>query len=238
MSNRISSEERFNIPKQPYNTCPDIDGLLTSIEGIGDEDEDGDIIEISPDWSSWTSAQDNVDELKFWQESWINIGGQLEDRLIKVINSIDKISNEYKSTPEDNLYYELFSKDEGDLIDLKDTLSSHLSDWKKEIKSLYYDLEYSHDSVIHSVNNNDASSANSIESYRSLVEAFRELGNNYKEIVRDNSYTMLPELCGEPSFEDRYDTLISKKEADLIDFLDHKIPNKKTKNSNQIKIKI
>lgn len=235
-----SSEERFGIPKQPYNTCPDIDGLLSSIKGIGEYDEEGDLIEISPDYKSWSDAQSNVEELKLWQEEWINIGEELIERLTEITDSISKYEDEEELTYEQEAYVELFMSQDSYLRDLKEELSDHLQEWRKTIKSDFWDLEYQYSAVITSVDNNEEDASKEIESYRSLVSDFRTNGNYFKEKVRDNALVYLPEKIDEPSFTEQYEEKIEKIEAEkLLKTMNElgMIKEEKDKPKNRIKLK-
>lgn len=245
MSKIKTSEEEFGLAKQPANICPDIDGFLTSLENMGEEDEDGDLIEIEPDWASWKEVGYNVEELKNWQESWIEIGDELSAILSDIKFSIDKINNEDENiTSENDIHYKLYSDDAGEINHLIIEVDKHMTSWRKNIKSSFQDLEYEHSSIESSVSNNEKSESE-IESYRKMVEDFRELGNYFKPLIRDNAFDLLPELCNRKTFEDIYEDKIENeiKNESIIQFLNEKeeildIKNKIEKQNKTRKIKM
>lgn len=235
----MSSEKKFGISRQPGNTCPDIDGLLDSIKNIGEEDEDGELIEISPDYSSWTSAQDNVDDLKYWQEEWLEIGEEALDRAEDIIKALNKQDNDEALNIEEEYYVEIFKTDRDYLESFIEESKENIEDWRKEIKSMYWDLESLHSSVVSIVDNNDENSAKEVEEYRSLVTSFRDSGNDFKSKIKDDAMTLLPEKCEGETFEDIFNKKIKEKEAEeelKQTMIDLKL-TKKEKTRNKPKIK-
>lgn len=214
-----SSEKRFGISEQPSNTCPDIDGLIDSIPNIGCYDDDGDLIEVDPDYGSIKSAQGNVEDIKSWQEDWLGVGNQLYDRIDEILEAINHVNNsddENDITFEQEAFYHFYNKDEESLSSLKDQLEEHLKDFEKSIKSDFWDCESAYSDIYSAVDSNDENSVNIIEAYRESVVDFRSNGNHFKELIRDNALYLLPEEIDEPSIVDQYEYYLEKKEEEKI----------------------
>lgn len=241
MINKKSSEEMFDIAKQPPIICPDIDGLLNSIKNIGEEDEDGEIIEVDPDWGSWDNAFCGVEELKYWQESWMEIGDNLLDRLNSIEKSIKKYYDDEPLTSEQEMYVKVFEQKYDDVIIAIEDVESTLKDWKKELNYQFKELEWTFFSVQSLVGNNDYNSADIIEEFRDLVAGFRSLGNENKPIIRDNAQAFTPELCNLKPIEDIYDEIIENEDK-VLSFIEEKekeiTPEETVKNKKTNKFKI
>lgn len=244
-----TSESKFGISEQPGNTCPDIDGLIDSIDQIGEYDEDGDLIEVDPDYRSIESAQANVDDIKSWQEDWVNVGQMLIDRLDDIIVGINDLDNHASGetdidiTTEKEAYYHFYHNEHDFITNLKEELEEHLEDWKKSIKSDYWDCESAYSDIISAVDQNNEDSESIIESYRSTVVDFRSNGNYFKEKIRDNALEYLPEEIGEPSIVDKYENYLDEEEERKILESLNRLKEKKddtieNKNKTRKKLKI
>lgn len=232
----MSSESDFDINMQPSDTCPCIDGLLDSVANIGELDDEDEIIEVDPDFRSWSSARDNVEELKLWQEAWLEIGEELIDRFDDIIAAIDFADEEYndqKLTEEQNAYYYFFNRSYDDIESYKEKIKEHIESWKSSISFSYFHLEQQHSEVISLVEKNDYSVLKEIEEYRSLVSGFRSEGNGFKEEIRDFAYDFLPEKCRKKDFITQYDEKMEeedlKKSMKDLSLIKDNIKNKNKK---------
>lgn len=216
-----SSEKRFGISYQPSNTCPDIDGLISSITDIGCFDDDGELIEVSPDYSSIQSAQANVEDIKSWQEDWLNIGQKLFDRVDDILIAINDVFNvdeniDIDITTEKEAYFHFFHNNVDSLEILKEQLEEHLKDFKKSIDNDFWDCERAYSDIYFSIDSNDEKSIDVVEAYRTTVVDFRSNGNYFKELIRDNAYDLLPEEINEPSFLEQYELFLDQKEEEKL----------------------
>lgn len=216
-----SSEKRFGISNQPGNTCPDIDGLISSIPDIGCFDDDGDLIEVDPDYGSIRSAQANVEDIKSWQEDWLSIGQKLYDRIDDILIAISEIENfdensDVDITTEKEAYNHYFHNNVESLEMLKEQLDEHLKDFQKSIKDDFWDCESAYSDIYSAIDSNDENSVQIIENYRTTVVDFRSNGNYFKELIRDNAYDLLPEEIDEPSFLEQYELYLDEKEEATI----------------------
>lgn len=211
-----SSEEKFGIMKQPWNTCPYIDDFLKSVVNIGDEDEDGEIIAVSPDYSALKDAQRNVEELQSWQKEWIEVVGEnLIERFQNIIEAHKKEEQEKKlSFEEEALLF--FFKDIDNVIYLKESIFEHLVEWNKEIKLDMWDLESLYSSVESLADNQDISTLSEAENYRSRVSDFRNNGNHYKELIRDTAQEYLFDKYENIDIEEAYEIVLEKEEEEKI----------------------
>ena len=154
--------------------------------------------------------------------------------LMLSLNIISQKEHDKLEFNEDNVV-KMLSK----LTETIEESKENIEDWRKEIKSMYWDLESLHSSVISIVDNNDENSAKEVEEYRSLVTSFRDSGNDFKSKIKDDAMTLLPEKCEGETFEDIFNKKIKEKEAEeelKQTMIDLKL-TKKEKTRNKPKIK-
>lgn len=198
-----SSEERLNLPTQPSNTCPMIDSVLESIEGIGDYDEDDNPIDISPDFSSLNDAMSNADEIAAWGFAWLDMAEEhLEDRLTDIIQSIED--------EKEDEYTEMYGNvDQHEYIEyVLESVGNSIKEGRKDIQRIVKDLEWIKSSVESLISDNSHSANSELESFRTTVTDLRDTCNHYKQEVKEYILEFLPELAGQPT---AYETFIENK---------------------------
>ena len=156
-----SSEERLNLPIQPSNTCPMIDSVLESIEGIGDYDEDDNPIDISPDFSSLNDAMSNADEIAAGGFAWLDMAEEhLEDRLTDIIQSIED--------EKEDEYTEMYGNvDQHKYVEyVLESVGNSIKEGRKDIQRIVNDLEWIKSSAESLISDNSDSANSELESFR------------------------------------------------------------------------
>lgn len=200
-----TSEQKFGITDQPYDTCPNIDSFLRSIRDIGEYDDDGDLIEIDPDYKSLDEAYDNIERMKDWQNDWVHVAQMTVDRLTDISNAFIRKGDDEEMDMLDNAFCHYFKTHEMEIEDWLDETKNTMNELKESIEDYFTTLDLQHSHIISMVSDNNEDSLKEMESWRSNIMVFRATGNQAKYTIKKHALNCLPDECNGVDYETQYE---------------------------------